>query len=106
MANQSVAKTPINFSTVDQIFIGGAVAHSAVFTRWIAGSVVQETPKAIKFEMRDRRGAVAIWFPKAAIVKHDGKYAPIYNLAGWFTPDAFQWRMISRFEQIGGVSAA
>lgn len=98
--------TPVNFSQVSQIFIGGAVAHSAVFTRWIAGSVVLETEKAIKFRMADRRGSAEIWFPKKAITAYAGKYDTIYNLAGWFTPDAFQWRQIERFQEIGGVSAA
>ena len=97
--------TPVNFSQVSQIFIGGAVAHSAVFTRWIAGSVVLETEKAIKFRMTDRRGSADIWFPKKAITEKAGMYAPLHGLAGWFTPDAFQWRTIERFQEIGGVSA-
>ena len=102
----ATTKTAINFSQVGQIFIGGAVAHSAVFTRWIAGTVTLETEKAIQFTMRDRRGSVSIWLPKKAITATAGKYDTLYGLATWFRPDAFQWRMIERFQEIGGVSAA
>lgn len=96
----------MNYSTIRSIFIGGAVAHSAIFTRRIDGTVTAETEKAIQFTMNDRRGSVAIWFPKRAIVAKSGKYDTLYSLAAWFTPSEFQYRMIERYQEIGGVSAA
>jgi hypothetical protein len=96
----------INFSEVRTIFVGGAATFSAVACRSISGTVVQETAKAIKFQMTDRRGTVAIWLPKSAIVGKPATYETLYNLAGWFRPDAYQSRMIERFEVFSGISAA
>lgn len=97
----------MNYSQIRSIFIGGAVAHSAVFTRTIAGSVTAETAKAIKFTMQgDNRREYSVWLPKKAIIAKEGKHDTIYSLARWFRPDSYQWTAIERCEHIGGVSAA
>lgn len=86
--------------------IDGGVAHSAVFTRHIHGTVARVTAKAIQIELQDRKGKATIWFPKAAIKSHQATYDVIHTLAHWFQPDTAQWRTIERFQSIGGVSAA
>lgn len=86
------------------VFLGGAVAHSAVAVSMLHAVCDQETEKAVR--LRTDAGD-HIWFPKKALVRQESKYADanLYALARWFRLDARQEKIIDRSLSVGGVSA-
>jgi hypothetical protein len=86
-------------NTEISIALGGAVAHSAVFSRMAHVMVVNATAKAV--QVKGDNGQTC-WLPKSALVVK-GEY---FKLAGWFKMDSYQWRFFERNQSIGGVSNA
>jgi len=81
------------------IFIGGAIAHSAIGTTFIHGSIDAITDKAIK--VKNDNGS--IWFPKKAIVKGGEHYVKV---AKWFKFDYKNRYTVERMSNVGGISAS
>ena len=93
-----------NFIGSVSIFLGGAVAHSAVATSFLHGTCYKETEKAVEVtcDSGDK-----IWFPKSALKPIESKFNDrgLFQLARWFKMDARQERVIDRNISVGGVSA-
>jgi hypothetical protein len=83
------------------IFIGGAVAHSAVCVTMLHGTIVAMTEKAIQLRLDNSE---KIWLPKKAL-RADPK-TDSFRLARWFKPSGYQARAIERNQTISGISAA
>ena len=96
---------PIPGQTI-HIFLGGAVGHSCVVTEMLAGTVRNETAKALQIEAMDRFGRDTgrlCWLPKKAIKidKRDGDF----SLAHWFKPQGYTRWFINNMSDYSGVSA-
>lgn len=79
------------------IAIGGAVAHSAVYSEMIHAKIVAVTEKAVK--VQNENGWA--WFPKKAL---QPKGTDWYRLAKWFKPQS--WFYLDKMATVSGQSAA
>lgn len=90
------------------LFLGGAVAHSAVFSRMLHCKISSFTDKAVALVPLDGGGnssKCVLWLPRKAITKKklsNGMLPEWYSLAHWFQFNPAQWDIIERLEHIGG----
>jgi hypothetical protein len=93
-----------NFIGSVSIFLGGAVAHSAVATSHLHGTIYKETEKAVEVtcDSGDK-----IWFPKSALKPMKSAYNDhgLFELARWFKLDTRQENVIDRNLSVNGMSA-
>ncbi len=105
MSQQPNPDSPKQFEGRDIcIFLGGAVAHSAVVVRCLHGHCDIETEKAIKLQLN--KGYV--WIPKKALVPAKSIYQDpdSYKLAKWFNFSKQQFLIVEKNQSISGVSNA
>lgn len=89
----------MNIGTQISISLGGAVAHSAVFSRMAHVTVVTATEKAV--QVKGDNGQTC-WLPKKALVAK----SEYFKLAPWFKPSSWQSYFFEQNQSIGGQSLA
>jgi hypothetical protein len=102
MKNQETEKT---FEGKDiSIFLGGALAHSAVAVTILHGICELESDKAIKLKL----GKDFVWIPKKALTKvqKEPDDASYYKLAKWFQFSGKALRVVENNLSISGSSNA
>jgi hypothetical protein len=97
------------------IFISGAIAETAVFSRMIHCRIEQITDKAIQLRAYDMEtknmelSKHSAWIPKKAITQAKNSATnenyDWYKLAKWFKPEGFTEWFLTRYANAGGQTA-
>lgn len=106
-----MTSTQINEGSVFSIFLGGAVAHSAVYTTMLHCRVVAATEKAVQIKTYAECGTLrdkTCWLPRKALVawQGDDRYGWRCKLAHWFRVEGYTVRFIELNAISSGISAS
>ncbi|GGJ55831.1 hypothetical protein [Deinococcus roseus] len=88
------------------ILIASALAHSALFTQFLHGTITRTTPKALQIQIDDphtpnsRVHQKTLWLPRRALIEKEKST----HLAKWFIPDRYTSHLLENLPQ-SGVSA-